>query len=113
MDGGGEKRQRGRGNSTWSYRSPGVPSPRCCRQGWSSQSGLLAVLVVRSVGLMMTLSWGSPTPPGRCHNSCAGTHPANPGPDWRWKRLLGGGAAEISRKKGKQGISITLSTFLL
>lgn len=113
MNEGGEKRKRGRGNSTWSYRSPGVPSRRCCRQVWSSRSGLLAELVVRSWGPMMTWSLGSLTPPGHCRSSCAGMHPADPGPGWRLRRLLGGGAAEISRNRKTRGISVLLCAFSL
>lgn len=99
MDGGGEKRSRGRGNSTWSYRSPGAPSRQCCRQVWSARSGLPAGPAARSAVLMMTWSWGSPTPPGRCRSSCAGMHPADPGPGWPWRRSLDGGGAVINREK--------------
>lgn len=108
MDGGGEKRSRGRGNSTWSYRSPGAPSHRCCRQVWSARSGPPAVLAARSAALMMTWSWASPTLPGRCRSSCAGMRPADPEPGWPWKRSLGGGGAVIKRHSEGDSFSFKL-----
>lgn len=95
--GGGGKRSRGRGNSTWSYRSPGAPSRQCCRRAWSARSGPPAAPAGQSAALTMTWSWASLTPPGRCHSSCAGTRPAGPAPDWPWRRSLGGGGAVIGR----------------
>lgn len=90
---------RGRGNSTWSYRSPGAPSRRCCRRAWSARSGPPAVPAGRSAAPMTTWSWGSLTPPGRCHSSCAGRRPAGPEPGWPWRRSLGGGGAVVGRQR--------------
>lgn len=107
MDGwrGGENGCRRRGNSTWSYRSPGVPSRQCCRQVWSSRSGPPAEPAARSVAPMMIWSWGSPTPPGRCRSSCAGMHLADPAPDWMLRRSLGGGAA-VWQTEGEGKVSL-------
>ena len=92
---------RGRGNSTWSYRSPGAPSRRCCRRAWSARSGPPAAPGARSAAPTTTWSWASPTPPGRCRSSCAGTRPAGPAPGWTWRRSLGGGEAETGTQKEK------------
>lgn len=102
MDG-GEKRSKGRGNSTWSYRSPGAPSRRCCRQAWSARSGPPAAPAARSAGPTTTWSWASLTPPGRCRSSCAGTRPAGPAPDWPWRRSLGGGGA-VTKGESRAGL---------
>lgn len=99
--GGGGKRSRGRGNSTWSYRSPGAPSRQCCRRAWSARSDPPAAPAGQSAALTMTWSWASPTPPGHCRSSCAGMRPAGPAPDWPWRRLLGGGGAVIGRRREK------------
>lgn len=87
----------------WSQRSPlttstpyrfrGARSRQCCRLEWFSHSGPRAGSEARCEDQMTTCCSEFPTPPSRCHNSCAEKHPAGPARGWRWRRSRADGGA--------------------
>lgn len=75
------------------YRFQGARSRQCCRREWFSHSGLRVGSVARCVDQTKTCYSEFPTPPSRCHNSCAERHPAGPARGWLWRRLRADGGA--------------------
>lgn len=82
-----------------SYRSRGARSLQCFHPEWFSRSGPQAGSGARCADQTMTCCSEFPTPPSRCHSSCAGRRPAGPARGWRWRRSLADGGAKEKKKK--------------
>lgn len=97
------------------YRFQGARSRQCCRLEWFSRSGPRAGSGARCAARTRTCCSEFPTPPSRCHNSCAEMHPAGPARGWRWRRSRADGCAgngetqQMSAFDTKQGFSSPLT----
>lgn len=83
-----------------SYQFLGVPSLRCCHQGWSVRSGPQAGRGGRYGVLKSSCCWGSRTPPSHCHSNFAERSRADLARDWLWRTSLCDAGAAIERKEG-------------
>lgn len=84
------------------YRFQGARSRQCCRLEWFSRSGPRAGSGARCADQKRTCCSEFPTPPSRCHNSCAEKHPAGPARGWRWRRSRADGGAGYGERTNER-----------